>query len=275
MNDLGSAAYDEDGNAIRPMEGIFPILVEYRPKRLLLMGTGFWITRYGLFLTAGHVVDEIIDGPNGKPRTATALHFRSDEGVIHARSIRRITRLHGADLAVGQAENFMDKVPAAPLSNRVAVLSTTIPPIGSRLVTFGYPENRTPFDVSGPEKGVFRIACRYFEGQLRTAATRSTHPLLPYPHLETSIELPGGVSGGPVIDEKGRVVAVNCRAWSFLEQGENLSYVVPLGELMQAEIPLLQLPPNSWEAAQVPAARRGKPLTIAELAAYGHIRFEL
>ena len=150
-----------------------------------------------------------------------------------------------------------------------------MPPVGSRLVTYAYPENDL-LDFSGDDPPVIRGD--WFDGLLIRNVTRSEHPYMPYPYLETSIEIRSGASGGPVFDEQGRVVGVNCRGWDFRgteHEGDPLSSIVPLGEAMPMEIPLQQLPEGSWEARQVPAGRQGKSLTLAELAAYGHVLFEL
>ena len=268
-----SCAQDGDGKPIHPAEGSFPILHRLGPTQLIIVGTGFWISRYGLFFTAGHVVDELIE-KGGELSRAYAFHW-AREGKIHLRVIRSVTRLHAADLAIGQADNYVDKFPDAPLPTKRAKLTTSVPAIGSKLVTFAYPENEV-LEFSGDEPPVIRGD--RFEGVLLRNVTKSDHPYIPYPYLETSIEVRSGASGGPVFDDRGRVVGVNCRGWDFrgTEHEDNpLSSIVPIGEAMPMEVPVVQLPSNSWEGSQVPAARRGKPLTLAELAAYGHVAFEL
>ena len=275
--DLGditeSCAQDGDGKPIHPAEGSFPILHRLGPSRLAIVGTGFWISRYGLFLTARHVVDELIE-KDGELTRAYAFHW-TQEGKIHLRVIRSVTRLHAADLAIGQADNYVDKFPNAPLPNRRTKLTTSVPPIGSKVVTFAYPENEV-LEFSRDEPPVIRGD--RFEGVLLRNVTKSDHPFIPYPYLETSIEVRSGASGGPVFDDRGRVVGVNCRGWDFrgTEHEDNpLSSIVPIGAAMPMEVPVQQLPASSWEDHQVPEARRGKPLTLAELASYGHVAFEL
>ena len=148
--------------------------------------------------------------------------------------------------------------------------------MGSRLVTYAYPENEI-LDFSDPREAQ-TIVGDFFEGVLRKSVVRSEHPFVPYPHLETSIEVRGGASGAPVFDEGGRVVGVCCRGWDFRgteQEGDNLSVIVPIGEMMPIEIELLLLPAGSWEEEQIPPGRRGQPLTFAELAAYGHMSFVL
>ena len=72
-----------------------------------------------------------------------------------------------------------------------------------------------------------------------------------------------GASGGPVFNQ-GRVVAINCRAWDFLDEGDNLSYLTPIGYLLEMEIDLFMLPADSWEAKQSPDGHN-QPITVRDL----------
>ena len=265
---------DGSGNEIRPTDGCVPILSKRGLGRLAVVGTGFWITRYGLFVTAAHVVNELIS-PSGKLEVGYVLHL-TPENKIHLRVVRGVTRLDKVDLAIGQAENYVEKFPQDPLTNRRAPLTTTVPAVGSRLVTYAYPENKIL--QFGDDGNPPIIRGDYFEGSLLRNVTKSEHPFVRYPHFETSIEVRSGASGGPVFDERGRVVGVNCRGWDFRgteHEGDHLSIAVPLGALMPIDVPILQVPTGSWEERRIPEARRRNPLTVAELATYGHIHFDL
>lgn len=77
-----------------------------------------------------------------------------------------------------------------------------------------------------------------------------------------------------MFDSAGRVVAVNCDGWDFRgseHEGAPLSYLVPVEHLLELEIDPFMVPPNSWEASQIPPSRAGQPLTIHDLVHYGHI----
>ena len=77
--------------------------------------------------------------------TAFALHLAPDNAVF-LRPIRRAHLLEAADVAVVQADNVLERVPAAPLMNLRAELSTELPMPGAPLVTTPIP--KTLFSIS-------------------------------------------------------------------------------------------------------------------------------
>ncbi len=52
---MKSRAFDGGGKNIDPGAAVIPIMKELERGRLAIIGTGFYISRYGLFLTAAHV----------------------------------------------------------------------------------------------------------------------------------------------------------------------------------------------------------------------------
>ena len=57
-----------DGKEISATTGVVPILVELDKGKLQVIGTGFYITRYGLLLTARHVMTALSQEPIGDIR---------------------------------------------------------------------------------------------------------------------------------------------------------------------------------------------------------------
>jgi hypothetical protein len=249
------------------------LLKELEPGKLAVVGTGFYITRYGLFLTAGHVLSDLADLDTQTFGTAYVFHL-AGEDAVHIRRIRRVSFFHGADLAIGQADNFLERFSGRPLVNLRAGLSVETPTPGAPLTTYAYPENKIlDFTRDDADR---TITADFFDGSFLRCVGPTENPFLPYPHLETTIEIRSGASGGPVF-ERGRVVGVNCRGWDFRggeHEGDNLSCVVPISAALPLEVKLDQLPPDSWEYAQIPESRRDRALTVRELGAYGHVQFE-
>jgi hypothetical protein len=268
------AALRGDGQSIEPGDGVVPILQEIGVKRLKVIGTGFYITRYGLVATAKHVIEELKAPDELKLLSGFVLHLGPDN-TIFLRRIRRAHLLLAADVCVVQADNFLERHPTDPLMNLRARLSATLPAAGEPLVTYAYPENAIlDFNVSDhiPE-----IHGRYFQGGLLRFVSQPEHPSLQFPYFESTIELRSGASGGPVFDSAGRIVALNCSGWDFKgseHEGDHLSYLVPIAHLLDLEVDPFMVPPGSWEAGQISSERAGQSLRIRDLARYGHVLIE-
>jgi hypothetical protein len=263
-------AIDGNKNPIDPKYGVFPILKEVSKERLSVIGTGFYLTRYGMFITAKHVMDELVDWKKKEIKVSYVCHL-PNETEVHLRRIRNAALLDNFDLAICQADNYVEKFPERPLVNMRPGLSTKIPSPGDSLVTFAYPENKIlDFTLEG---NIPEIRGDFFEGKLLQYVPVSENPAIPYPHFETSIKLKSGSSGGPVFCG-GKIVGVNCRGWDFPEDHENgnLSYIVPISHLMSVEIELHQLPNPSWERDQLKTKK--EKYSIRELAEFGHIILE-
>jgi hypothetical protein len=243
-------------------------------KRLSIIGTGFYITRYGLLVTAKHVLEDLMAEDDASLVSSYVCHL-APENAIHLRPIRKAHLLRKADIGIAQADNFLDSFPANPLQNLRATLSTQLPSVGSPLTTYAYPENEV-LDF-GLENQVPVIAGDYFLGGFLRFVKEPEHPFLRFPYFETTVEIRSGASGGPVFDAKGRVIGVNCRGWDFRggeHEGNPLSYIVPIGNMLDIDVDPFMIPAVSWEAEQIPDSRSGCTLNGRELAEYGHVLFE-
>lgn len=261
---------DGDKNPIPPQSGIFPLLREIEPGTLVVSGTGFYVTRYGLFLSAYHVLAEALE--NGQ--AIYALHVVDGVAQAHMRRAIRFSSLQQSDMALGELDNFVEKYPDDSLMNRRATLTTIRPAAGNYAATFAYPENaRLDFRSGAPPS----IRGDYFDGAILRLVGVDERPFLRRPHFETSIRIRGGASGGPVFDDLGRVFGVNSRGWDFdgsEEQGNELSSIIPIDEAFELGLANLRIPRNSWEWEQIPVSRMGKHLTVRQLANYGHVLVE-
>lgn len=267
-------AFDGNHKKIDPRLCVLPVLKEIAPGQLSIVGTGFYVTRYGLFVSARHVLDTLVTSSSSSLGVGYVCHQLGAEAVC-LRRIRHVALFNNADIAVGQADNFMDRVPEQPLSNMRARLGAQPPERGTRVITYAYPENNI-LDFtdanSTPE-----VCSDFYEGTFTRTVVNYENPSLPYPYFETSIPSRCGASGGPVFDGSGRVIGIICRGWDFGDDddGEPLSYIVPVRAMLDMRLSLVQLPENSWERMQIPDNRVATNFSIAELAAYGHLDFDL
>lgn len=263
-----------DGRIGDPQSAVTPILVQVEPGLLRVVGTGFYVTRYGLFLTAKHVVEEVIDQDRlGRP--TFAWNWTSD-GRLFLRPVVTCAFLQGAprdvaDIAVCQAVasarngEIRFDVP----NERIAIV-TDLPEPNTQIGTYAYPGNER-VDFRGPNRAA-RIFADVYEGRLLNVLG-GTERFLRYEHVETSIDIRAGASGGPVFMPLGHAFAVNCRGWNFgTETGsEPLSSVVPLRLILGMSFAMPHLPRGSAEDDMVPRSRVGTPVTLRDLAGWGHL----
>ena len=109
----GHRASLSDGTEISATLGVVPILRELEEGKLQIIGTGFYITRYGLFLSARHVFDNIFEASDPSGQSLRIFHDTGEE--IHIRAVTKISIADQADIASGQADNFLAKFPDNPL----------------------------------------------------------------------------------------------------------------------------------------------------------------
>ncbi len=260
-----------DGVEIHPGDGVVPILKEAGPRSLQIVGTGFYLTRYGLFGTARHVLEELVPS-EGKGATRSFVLHRADDNSLHFRRILRVHMHKSADIGVGQADNYLDRFPDNPLWNMRPILCTQLPAPGSPLVTYAYPENRVMDFAVPPQERI--IQCGYYEGAFLRYVAETEHPFMDVPYFETTIDVRSGASGGPVFNQSGRIIGVNCRSWEFDGHDEPLSYMVPIERLFELEIDPAGIPRDSWEAAQMPSEAWTRWLSGYGLCLYGHTGLE-
>jgi hypothetical protein len=258
-----------------PQSGITPIMAQLEPGHYQVVGTGFYIARYGLFVTAKHVVDELHKfDRQGRP--CVAWNWTSSGQLfirpIHTCSFLTDAPYRAADLAVCQAVASCSNgnIEFDSPNERLA-LTALIPAAGAHTGTYAYPGN---LSVDFRNEGrVGRIFADVFEGRV-LGTIGATERQLRYEHVDTSIRLKGGASGGPVFSHDGHAFAVNCLSWDFGEESglSPLSSVVPVSHFFDVPFKMPLMPAGSAEATMVPEKHRdNKDTTLRELASWGHI----
>lgn len=268
-------AYSPAGNPIDSQVGVTPIFLKLEPGLLKIIGTGFYIARYGLLLTAKHVVDEIVDN-NTEGRPKAAWIWKPDGTVnfrpIHTCSFDHRAPLYYPDIAICQAVDSAkpEHVAVLQINERIG-LSTRVPPKGAAIATYAYPDNhRLDFASGDPNVKVIADA---FEGTVQELIGPEER-MLRYEHVEASMTIRGGASGGPVFGPDRHAFAVNCRGWDFGAEQEPLSTVVPVSAIFDLEFRYPIMPPGSWESESVPQNRRGGNVSLRDLARWGHISID-
>lgn len=247
MSDRGKiyAVNTLDGRHLLPTSGILPIFIENDPRSLKLVGTGFYVTRFGHFLTARHVLEDIYK----KQRPGFTFHMVDDEKTAVIRNITMFSSHPTSDVALGVLEH-----PPGYLLNIVPTLTTECPKIGEPIVAVAYDK--------GTHKRNRRISIepKYMSGHFEHAhPTGRDRVMLSFPCYRTSIIIPGGASGGPVFDARGRAFGINCTGY----EGTGVSYLARVEEVLSLVAYGMMLGPN-----QPPTDR-----TLSQLAQTGHVLF--
>jgi len=265
-------AFNGDGDSIDPSDIAIPIFKEIENGKLSIIGTGFYITRYGLFLTAKHVLDDLLIEDRTKIGKAFICH-RVSKSEVHLRNILSVNLLDPVDLAIGQANTYENIYPNNPLTNMRCELSKHVPSVGEELVTYAYPENKV-LDFTDKNNNP-EVRCNYYDGKFLQKLGVNERPYIPYPHYETTIQVKSGASGGPVFN-RGKVIGVNCRGWDFgdnINPDDQLSSIVPIQEVLSMTLSHLKVPKVSWEFKQIPDDRNPEKLSMIELVNYGHVLY--
>jgi hypothetical protein len=247
---------DRTGQPVEPHTCIFPIMKELGDGTTQLVGTGFFITSLGHFVTAKHVIFDAIDSGTGRQAAPLhAVHFVEGSQVL-VRHVLKASYHNMTDVAVGRMDFHILNSTGTPLVNRVPVFTITPPRVGSRVVTFAYPESDRIFRRG--ESGTFRPL--FYSGELLGYSDQPRdRSLVTWPHYTTSIDVQGGASGGPVFDETGRVFGVNCVGGI-----PGLSYMARVADLLPLQVH--DFPPPTSGVASDP--------TVLDLARLGHVLFE-
>jgi S1-C subfamily serine protease len=78
---------DGSGALVEPHTAIFPILKEVTHAKTRLVGTGFFITMLGHFVTAKHVVQDAFDKVTGEQTGFLhAVHFVESSQILNDRA---------------------------------------------------------------------------------------------------------------------------------------------------------------------------------------------
>ncbi len=261
-------AQTEDGRRVFPLNGIVPLLLETAPRKYKIVGTGFYITTYGSVMTAAHVVEDLVENHDATGQLVSPRYLLHTTGIsrIQMRVIREVRVSSLYDIAVLHTGKLASVADVSHPKNMLGIHSSVRPPIGARIVTFGYPQNAT-MDFNKADTAIF--VADAFEGKLLEYVDAG--PFMKYPHYHTSIEMPHGTSGGPVFYE-GHIIGINSRAWDFKggeHEGQHLSSVVPIQHALGLEVGVATVPPKSVELSCVPADREGSSATIDDLRAWG------
>ena len=232
LEKIRDQARSEDRGSVDPsnpfvaklIKSVWPIIAildnEWR-----VSGTGFLISRGGLMLTARHV---ITDASRNARKSRDGARWRYDAVFLAMYGgspnnrveqprlfcIAEVTSALSDDVAVCQ----LRPIDQVPFEFRPLKLRPTPPNVGEEVLAFGYDElgpsrvsdlvDQQKLDVKA--NGHFasgRVEAVYWQGKPSGLGT--------FPCFDFTASVPPGMSGGPVIDERGFVCGVvsHSRTW--------------------------------------------------------------
>jgi len=229
------------GQTVQGQEAVIPICTFDDHNGLICIGTGFFISVYGVFATAAHVVEHILD-PDGNPPVdkdgnslagLCTFHFIPPNQFI-PREINYVVYSKRDDVAVGTVNNFLDQNTGKPFRNKVMTLTTRVPEVGSNIASWAYPNSEATFDG---KKGSLSIWPKVYEGKIEDEHREGRGGILPGRCYQTNLGFEGGASGGPVFEENGQVFAVNSSAFDGIAKDlAYVSHIQPIGGLKLARV---------------------------------------
>ncbi len=203
----------EEGPLPNPVGHTFPLLTHDPEGRWSLVGTGFYISSDGLFVTARHVIEEVLrDRRQVSP--LVILHLRSDTGLFGPSDVlfRPISQcwLHDndrIDIALGVAATCTNIETGQILQHWCWPLSWEAPSIGAGIATYAFPRHNISAD------GSFIFQPELYPGAVLATGNYRDRVMIPFPYIEVDCRIHGAASGGPIVANAARVVGVNCTEW--------------------------------------------------------------
>ncbi len=244
------------GDNVRGIEAIIPILKQSASGKFRLIGTGFLIAKYGIFVTAKHVLMDVFNQKGEQTEAIGVFQFLGNNQYL-IRKIERCSSNSKSDVTVGVLQQVHHKVTGKVLENKIVKLTTSQQPIGSPVITFAYPESQINHSKN---KQVINFRPNFYEGNIEEYhPRRRDNVMLPFPCYRSTMRILGGASGGPVFNERGQVFGVNCTGVAGSDK--SLSYFVRINEII----------PLCIDKARLGNDEKPRRIYISELIELGHV----
>jgi hypothetical protein len=198
-----------------PVGHTFPLLTHDADGQWRLIGTGFYVSGDGLFVTAKHVIEDVLRG-NQQISPLVILHLRSESGLFGAQEylLRPITQCwlgDSADIALGAAARATNNVTGEVLTHWSWPLCWAVPFVGGNAATYAFPIHAIKQTDHGQT-----IAFRpdLYPGTIQQVGDFRDLRVMPFPYMQVDFRIHGAASGGPIVGPDGAVTGVNCTEYA-------------------------------------------------------------
>lgn len=234
----------------RLQSAIFPLVAKAEEK-IRSIGTCFAISNQGLCLTARHVFDDL-EISDQVDKNGNKI-FTEEVAAIYANTDYKgedlpEDQLFGGFLPINTA-HFIDGIDVAllhlrlptkmengePIPLSIQSISLSLPSVGDQILAFGYDKGNWML----VDEGIAELEHNFKATTGKVTQVFSggrDKVLLPFPSFECSATFLSGMSGGPVISEKGSVIGVIASSFDFEEEGPAVGYVSLIAPAMAIEL---------------------------------------
>lgn len=209
-------------------EYVFPLFKAGADGVSELVGTVFFINRHGVFCTAKHVIEDILDKDLNQTHSLYTCQLDSKQKKYWLRKVNTVSMHEVADIAVGVLDPVIEG--DGILENGHLIINVTNPPVGAEVSTYAHPQTSVENGEAGPR---IYVAAKDFAGRVVEHYSPIRDRIrMPYRCFQTSINVYGGASGGPVFYE-GTVVGVNT---SSFDGCADCSFITPIGYIFDLAV---------------------------------------
>lgn len=245
-----------DSATANPGYAIFPI-VKLIEKRVYLVGTGFFITTYGLFVTAKHVLFDAFDDDGNQKYGLCVVQFVPNN-IYYFRPVLRCSAHPVADITVGVAAPMSHNVTKQPLTNPIVTLDFGEKATGTEIMTYAYPKHSNVIVLQHQE---IRFNSNFYDGYIKEYLPNGRDKVIPGACYRTNMHIHGGASGGPVYSPNGHVFGVN----SSGTDGTDISYISRVSDILPLRVDevLVEGSPSPISLS-ISEFIRGKQIVVAD-----------
>jgi S1-C subfamily serine protease len=222
MSDVRYGFIGKFGNVLSGEEGIIPIFSESKGK-IVFLGTGFFITQFGLALTAKHC---LLNNDNKYYKSLFIIQSVGEKQVV----VRPIVKSYdnASDIAVLVPREMISKIDGKPLTNHRCVLTLKKQEIGEEIVSYAYPNTTLE-----NEEELLKVNIK---GEWHTGKIEEFHEtgisFLKNNCYQTSMHIKAGSSGGPVANSKGSFFALNSTGADVASGVAPYSLLTPIADCL-------------------------------------------